>query len=65
MPADKKYRYRLEVSWAGDWRKLWSSDKRLELDQYVASCRDPTLRFRVVDTLYEEVNEHGRRHKPR
>lgn len=64
MPADKKYRYRLEVEWSGEWRKLWGSDKRIELDQYVASCRDPNLRFQVVDTLFEEVNERGRRHKP-
>lgn len=62
--AEKKCRYQLEIMWSGAWRRLWGSDKRLDLDQYVASC-PANLEFRIVDTLLEEVEERGRRHKPR
>ena len=65
MPAERQYRYRLEVFWCGGWRKLWGTEKRLELDQYIASNKDPKVQFRVVDTWEEEVNDRGRRHKPR
>ena len=64
MPSEKKCRYQLETYWAGAWRRLWGSDKRLELDEYVASCKDPAVQFRVIDTWEEEVMNRGRRHKP-
>lgn len=64
MPSERKYRYQLEAYWAGGWRRLWGADNRLELDQYIASCKDPQVQFRVVDTWEEEVMNRGRRHKP-
>ena len=64
MPSEKKYRYQLEAYWNREWRRLWGSDKRLELDAYVAGCKDPAVRFRVIDTWEEEVMSRGRRHKP-
>ena len=64
MPSENKYRYQLEAYWAGAWQRLWGSDKRLELDEYIASCKDPSVQFRVIDTWEEEVMNRGRRHKP-
>lgn len=56
-------RYRLEVEYAGKWRKLWSSDKRHELVEYAEQCGDK-VKLRIVDAA-EEAMENGRRDRPK
>lgn len=58
---DKNGRYRLEVMYEGKWRKLWYSDNRKELAEYIELCPE-TEQLRIMDTLEEEVNDRGRRH---
>ena len=52
--------YRLEILYKGKWRKLWTSDNRKELAEYIEQCPE-TEQLRIVDTL-EEVMTRGRRH---
>jgi hypothetical protein len=58
---DKNGGYRLEVMYEGKWRKLWYSDNRKELAEYIELCPE-TEQLRIMDTLEEEVNARGRRH---
>lgn len=57
---DDDNRYRLEVMYNGKWRKLWTSDDRKKLAEYIEQCPE-TEQLRIVDTL-EEVMTRGRRH---
>ena len=57
----EKQRYQLEIKWQGKWRRLFGSERRIELDEYRATCPD-NLEIRIVDT--EEETDHGRRHRP-
>lgn len=59
--ADKKWRWILQIRWAGEWRTLWGCDKRVDLVQYIEQC-PPDLELRITDSLEEEVNARGRRH---
>ena len=57
----EKQRYQLEIMWQGKWRRLFGSEKRIELDEYRATCPD-NLEIRIVDT--KEEAEYGRRNRP-
>lgn len=57
---DKKFRWKLQVYWAGGWRTIIESDKRYELVQYADTCPDD-LELRIIDST-EEVKKDGRRH---
>ena len=54
-------RWRLEVLYSDKWRKLWCSDKRIELVEYAEQC-GKDIQVRIVDTLEEEM-ENGRRNR--
>ena len=57
---DKKYHWRLEILWAGEWRTIMESDYRRDLVEYASRCAED-LNLRIVDSL-EEVKKNGRRH---
>ena len=59
---ESKYRYWLEVTWNGHTKRLWGSDKRIELDEWAAKC-GPDIAVRVIDALEEEVNDRGGHHR--
>ena len=60
MSGEKKYRWKLQIYWAGDWRTIIQSDKRLDLVQYANSCSED-IELRIIDAE-EEVKARGRRH---
>ena len=56
---DKKYRWKLQILWAGDWRTIMESDDRRILVEYADSCSGD-VQLRITDTL-EEVKQNGRK----
>ena len=57
---DKKYRWKLQILWGGDWRTIMESDDRKMLAEYARQCPDD-LELRIIDAE-EEVKARGRRH---
>lgn len=55
MAKNDRNRYRLEILFQGEWRKVVESDDRKMLSEYANICRMET---RIIDTT-EEVNEYG------
>ena len=56
---DKKYRWKLQIYWDGNWRTVLESEKRIELSRYAESCPED-LQLRIIDST-EEVKANGRR----
>ena len=58
--GDKKFRWKLQLFWYGDWRTIMESDDRKILAEYAQRC-PKDLELKIIDAE-EEVKAHGRRH---
>lgn len=58
--SDKKFRWKLQIFWSGEWRTIMESDTRKILAEYAGQC-NKDLELRIIDAE-EEVKPRGRRH---
>ena len=58
--SDKKYRWKLQLFWYGEWRTIMESDSRKILAEYAGQC-GKDLELQIIDAE-EEVKPRGRRH---